>query len=277
MADTARRFEGRVAVVTGSARGIGAAIARRFAREGAHVVVADIDAEGAQSTANEITSGGDVAIGVHADVSQAADVIELARIANDAFGTVDTLVNNAGDVTITRHFLDSDEEWWDHFIDTNLKSQYLCIRRFAPQMVGAGGGCIINMSSGGATRSHRGMVAYDASKGGIEALTRGLALELAPYGIRVNSLVPGLIATNPSHLLPESRAMRDATVPLGRGGLAEDLAGPAFFLASSDAAYVTGASLVVDGGVLVQQRSPQVETFPVSMFPSIEDILGKSQ
>ena len=120
------------------------------------------------------------------------------------------------------------------------------------------------------------MVAYDASKGGIEALTRGLALELAPYGIRVNSLVPGLIATNPSHLLPEARALRDATVPLGRGGLAEDLAGPAYFLASNDAAYVTGASLVVDGGVLVQQRSPQVETFSVSNFPSVESVVGKS-
>lgn len=276
MSENAKRFEGRVVVVTGSARGIGSAIARRFAREGANVVVADIDAEGAQTTANEIVAEGYAAIGVHADVSQAADVDQLARFSNEAFGTVDTLVNNAGDVTITKHFLDSDEEWWDHFIDTNLKSQYLCIRRFAPQMVEAGVGCIINMSSGGATRSHRGMVAYDASKGGIEALTRGLALDLAPYGIRVNSLVPGLIATNSSHLLPEARALRDATVPLGRGGLAEDLAGPALFLASSDAAYVTGASLVVDGGVLVQQRSPQVETFPVSMFPSIESIVGKS-
>src|SRR5665213_976738 len=276
MPETGKPFEGRVAVVTGSARGIGAAIAMRFAREGARVVVADIDADGAQTTAQKIVSEGGEALGVHADVSKAGDVDQLARAANEAFGVVDTLVNNAGDVTISRHFLDSDEEWWDHFIDTNLKSQYLCIRRFAPQMVEAGRGCIINMSSGGATRSHRGMVAYDASKGGIEALTRGLALELAPYGIRVNSLVPGLIATNPSHLLPEARALRDATVPLGRGGLAEDLAGPAYFLASDDAAYVTGASLVVDGGVLVQQRSPQVETFPVSIFPSVESVVGKS-
>jgi len=276
MPETGKSFEGRVAVVTGSARGIGAAIAMRFAREGARVVVADIDADGAHTTAQKIVSEGGEALGVHADVSKAGDVDQLARAANEAFGVVDTLVNNAGDVTISRHFLDSDEEWWDHFIDTNLKSQYLCIRRFAPQMVEAGRGCIINMSSGGATRSHRGMVAYDASKGGIEALTRGLALELAPYGIRVNTLVPGLIATNPSHLLPEARALRDATVPLGRGGLAEDLAGPAYFLASDDAAYVTGASLVVDGGVLVQQRSPQVETFPVSIFPSVESVVGKS-
>jgi len=276
MPETGKPFEGRVAVVTGSARGIGAAIAMRFAREGARVVVADIDADGARTTAQDIVSEGGEALGVHADVSKAGDVDQLARAANEAFGVVDTLVNNAGDVTISRHFLDSDEEWWDHFIDTNLKSQYLCIRRFAPQMVEAGRGCIINMASGGATRSHRGMVAYDASKGGIEALTRGLALELAPYGIRVNSLVPGLIATNPSHLLPEARALRDATVPLGRGGLAEDLAGPAYFLASNDAAYVTGASLVVDGGVLVQQRSPQVETFSVSNFPSVESVVGKS-
>jgi 3-oxoacyl-[acyl-carrier protein] reductase len=276
MTENCKRLEGRVAVVTGSARGIGAAIARRFAQEGAKVVVADIDGDGASATARDIVDHGGAAIGLYADVSKSKDVDVLANEANAAFGSVDTLVNNAGDVTITRHFLDADEEWWDHAIDTNLKSQFFCIQRFAPQMVESGGGCIINMSSGGATRSHRGMVAYDASKGGIEAMTRGLALELAPYGIRVNTIVPGLIATNPNHLLPEARALRDATVPLGRGGLAEDLAGPAVFLASTDAAYVTGASLVVDGGLLVQQRSPQAETFPVSTFPSVEKILGRT-
>ncbi len=136
-----------------------------------------------------------------------------------------------------------------------------------------GGGCIINMSSGGATRSHRGMVAYDASKGGVEALTRALALELAPYAIRVNSLVPGLIVTRPEHAEPVADERRAQTVPLGRGGRPSDLAGPAAFLASEDAAYMTGTTVVVDGGVLVQQRSPQVETFPVAEFPSLEEII----
>ena len=150
---------------------------------------------------------------------------------------------------------------------------YITCRLVAPMMAKAGGGAIINMSSGGASRSHRGMVAYDASKGGVEAMTRALALELAPYGIRVNALVPGLIVSRPEWLADTAAAKRrDETVPLGRGGMPADLGGPAAFLASEDAAYVTGACLVVDGAVLVQQRSPQVETFPLDRYPSIADI-----
>ena len=135
-------------------------------------------------------------------------------------------MNNAGDVTTLRHFLDSDPDWWDRMVRTNLTSHYLCTRGVAGLMAAAGGGCVINMSSGGANRSHRGMVAYDATKGAIEAMTRSLALDLAPYGIRVNALVPGLIATNPAHLEPAARKLRDETIPLGRGGTPEDLAGP---------------------------------------------------
>ncbi len=266
---TQGRLHDQTAIVTGAGRGIGAAIAERFAAEGACVVVADMNAETAGETAERIVANGGQALGVQANVSQADEVDRLVEASNEAFGTVDTLVNNAGDVTVMRHFLDADESWWDHFLTTNLKSQYLCIARIAPQMVEAGKGSIINMSSGGATRAHRGMVAYDASKGGVEGMSRSLALDLGPYGIRVNALVPGLIATRPSHLEPEARARRDNTVPIGRGGLAADMAGPALFLASSDAAYVTGATLVVDGGVLVQQRSPQVEVFPLSEFPAV--------
>ncbi len=262
-----RRLADRVAVITGAAHGIGEAIAARFAAEGARVVIGDLDEEGAKATAERIASVGGTVIGLGVDVSRSADVAGLVSGAVDTFGGVDILVNNAGDVTTQRHFLETDEAWWDHFLDTNLKSQYLCCRAAAPVMVRSGRGCIINMSSGGATRSHRGMVAYDASKGGVEAMTRALALELAPYGIRVNALVPGLIATRAEHLEPAARTLRDETVPLGRGGAPQDLAGPAVFLASADAAYVTGTTLVVDGGVLVQQRSPQVETFPVNADP----------
>jgi NAD(P)-dependent dehydrogenase (short-subunit alcohol dehydrogenase family) len=268
MTQTSARLDGHIAMITGAARGIGQAIANRFAAEGAKIVLADIDADGVEAAAFKIGQAGGDAIGIRADVSQATEVDRLVEAANSAFGTVDTLVNNAGDVTVQRHFLDADEAWWDHFLDVNLKSQFLCIKRIAPGMVSAGRGSIINMSSGGANRAHRGMVAYDASKGGIEAMSRALAIELAPYGIRVNSLVPGLIATNPSHLEPAAKKRRDETVPLGRGGTADDMAGPALFLASDDAAYVTGATLVVDGGVLVQQRSPQVEVFPLSKYPA---------
>jgi NAD(P)-dependent dehydrogenase (short-subunit alcohol dehydrogenase family) len=124
------------------------------------------------------------------------------------------------------------------------------------------------MSSGGASKAHRAMAAYDASKGGVEAVTRAMAVDLAPYGIRVNCLVPGLIRTyDISDNLADERG---AVVPMARLGTAEELAGPAAFLASSDAAYVTGAALVVDGGVLVQQRSPPVEVYPVTRFPVVE-------
>ena len=262
-------LQGKVAIVTGAAHGIGYAIAHRYAAEGASVVIADINAEGAAEAAATITSSGGRALAVAADVGVRADVDRVVDAAVDTFGTVDILVNNAGDVSTLRHFLDGDEEWWDNMIRTNLKGHYLFIRRVVDIMVAARGGTIINMSSGGANRSHRGAVGYDASKGAIEAMTRSLAIELAPYGIRVNALVPGLIATHPAHLAPGPRQLRDETVPLGRGGRAEDLAGPAVFLASADAEYVTGICLVVDGGVLVQQRSPQVEVFGLDKFPRV--------
>ncbi len=272
MTQAPARFSGRVALVTGSAHGIGEAIARRFADEGAAVVIADIDEAAAVLTAKDIEVAGGRAIGLGVDVGKSDSVNQMIDRTLDAYGTVDILVNNAGDVTISKHFLQTDEAWWDHFLDTNLKSMYLTCRRIAPLMAKRGSGAIINMSSGGATRSHRGMVAYDASKGGVEALTRSLALELAPYGIRVNAIVPGLIVTRPEHAEPVADKRRADTVPMGRGGTPADLAGPAAFLASDDAAYMTGSVVTVDGGVLVQQRTPQVETFPVSNYPPVEAI-----
>ncbi|ULN45486.1 glucose 1-dehydrogenase [Mycolicibacterium goodii] len=260
------RLADRVAIITGAGRGIGAAIAKRYAAEGAKVVIADIDKTVAEETAQAIVDSGGEAVSVAGNVGISADVDAVFDVALLEFSTVDILVNNAAESRILKHFLDTDEQWWDHYLTTNLKSQYLCLRKAAPIMARQKRGSIINLSSGGATRSHRGMVAYDASKGGIEALTRSTALELAPYGVRVNALVPGLIATNPDEAT-ESLRRRDQTVPLGRGGTADDLAGPAVFLASDDAQYVTGTRLVVDGGVLVQQRSPQAEVFPVDQFP----------
>src|SRR6478609_9342201 len=257
----------QVAVVTGAANGIGNAIARRYAAEGASVVIADLDADAGEAATAQIRDAGGAALSVACDVGLPEDVDRVVQTAVSRFGGIDILVNNAGDVVTLRHFLDGDEQWWDAMIRTNLKGHYLFINRVAPIMVAAGHGVIINMSSGGANRSHRGAVAYDASKGAIEAMTRSLALELAPYGIRVNALVPGLIATRPEHLAPVAKKRRDDTIPLGRGP--DDLAGPTVFLASADAEYVTGRCLVVDGGVLVQQRSPQVEVFGLDHFPRI--------
>jgi NAD(P)-dependent dehydrogenase (short-subunit alcohol dehydrogenase family) len=267
------RLVGKVAIVTGGGRGIGAAICRRYAIEGAKVVVADIEADTARETVRQIVDGGDEAIAVATDVSDGAQVAHLVAETLRVYGSVNILVNNAAIVrAAARHFLEADEVWWDWILATNLKGHFLCALHVARHMARNGGGTIITMSSGGATRAHRGMVAYDASKGGIEAMTRALALDLAPYGIRVVGLVPGLIVPARETTDPEVLAKTDATVPLGRAGVPDDLAGPAVFLASEDARYISGSFLTVDGGVLFQQRSPQIETFPLERFPEISAV-----
>lgn len=262
------KLAGKIAVVTGSGRGIGAAIATRYAQEGAKVVVCDIDDDNANAVAEQIRADGGEAIAVRTDVSDKADVDALIATTLDTFGGLHVMLNNAGIVAAAvKHVLEADVEHFDKVIAANLRGHYMCSVAAAHHMARHGGGVIITMSSGGATRAHRGMTAYDASKGGIEALTRALALDLAPYNIRVVGLVPGLIAPDGA---PQEKLDRTAaTVPLARAGKSEDLAGPAVFLASDDAAYVTGSFVIADGGVLFQQRSPEIETFPVSNFPAI--------
>ena len=247
-----RRLDGKVAIVTGAGRGIGRGIAERFAQEGARVVVNDLDAAAAEEAAAAIG-----ATAVAADVSSAADV---ARLFEAAPGPVDVIVNNAGLTDVSRHVLDGDEAWWDEILGVNLKGQFLCALRAAGIMSERGGGAIVNVSSVGATAAHRGMVAYDASKGGVEAMTRALAVDLAPYGIRVNALAPGDIEVRSA--APDDAEPRARTVPLGRIGRPADLAGPAVFLASDDARYVTGVTIAVDGGLTAQLRPPQVDPPP---------------
>jgi NAD(P)-dependent dehydrogenase (short-subunit alcohol dehydrogenase family) len=257
-----KRFIKKVVIITGAGHGIGRAVAERFAAEGAHVVVNDINEPLAQAAANAI--GGHAII---ADVSVKSQVDAMFDTILGRFGTIDVLVNNAGDIKAERHFLEGDEAWWDHVLDVNLKGAFLCSLRAAKIMAPKGSGSIISMSSGGATKAHRGNVAYDASKGGIEAMTRAMALDLAPYGIRVNAVVPGVIRTY--NITEEAAVERGKVVPLGYVGTAEDLAGPTVFLASEDARYITGTTLVVDGGVLAQQRSTPVDIFPLSRFPKV--------
>jgi NAD(P)-dependent dehydrogenase (short-subunit alcohol dehydrogenase family) len=261
------RFDDTCVLVTGAGHGIGRAAAERFASEGARVGVNDIDAERAAETVAAI---GDRAIPLVGDVGSQEDVTRMVGELVDAFGPVDVLVNNAALATYEatiRHFLEGDLGWWERIIRTNLTSVFLCSQAVAMSMARRRRGAIIHMSSGGATHAHRAMASYDAAKGGIEALTRSMALDLAPYGVRVNYVVPGLIRTY--DISDELAAERGQVVPLQRLGTAEDMAGPIVFLASDDARYMTGSGVVVDGGVLVQQRSAPVDIFPVSQYPEV--------
>ena len=204
---------------------------------------------------------------VACDVADEAAVDALFALAGEAFGPLDVLVNNAALTATERHFLEADRTWWDRILAVNLTGSFETCLRAARIMAPLRRGSIINVSSGAAQRAHRGNAAYDATKGGIDAFTRALALDLGPYGIRVNGLVPGSIDSK--GMAPDLKALRGETIPLQRVGDTTDMAGPAVFLASDDAAYVSGHLLVVDGGLLAQQRSPQVDIFPLSRFPDV--------
>ncbi len=263
-------LRGKVVLVTGAGRGIGRAIAERFAGAGSAVAVNDVEAGSADATALAINDAGGAAMAAPADVSDSAQVGAMVDSVMAAHGRVDVLVNNAGIVSPMLHFLEADEEWWRRIIDVNLTGHFLVSHPVARIMAEQGGGSIVNMSSGGATRAHRSFTAYDATKGGIEALTRAMALDLGPYNVRVNALVPGAIDT--SGMTAGERALRGENVPLGRIGEPLDMTGAALFLASDEAAYITGETLRVDGGMLAQQRSATVDIVPPSTFPAVEDL-----
>jgi NAD(P)-dependent dehydrogenase (short-subunit alcohol dehydrogenase family) len=263
----AGRLTGKVAIVTGAAKGIGRAIAERYGAEGATVVVSDIDTAGADAVAAHIEGAGGKAVAITTDVSRKDSVDALYDEVLQRFGAVDVVVNNAGLTATERHFLEGDEAWWDKIHAVNLKGTFLSGLRAAQHMARHGGGAIINVSSGGATRAHRGNAAYDATKGGIEALTRAMAVDLAPYGIRVNALIPGSIDSR--GMAPEVKKERGQAIPMGRVGEPEEMSGAAVFLASDDAGYVTGQMIAVDGGILAAMRSPQADIFPLSKYPRV--------
>ena len=261
---------GKVVLVTGAGAGIGKAIAERFAAAGSAVAVNDVNAEDAEAVAAGINAAGGTAMATPADVSNAEQVGTMIDAVMAAHGTIDVLVNNAGLVSPMLHFFEADEAWWRRIIDVNLTGHFLVSHPVARIMAKSGGGSIINMSSGGATKAHRSFTAYDATKGGIEALTRAMALDLGPYNIRVNALMPGSIDT--SGLGIDDRILRGENVPLGRIGEASDMTGAALFLASDDATYITGDVLKIDGGMTAQQRSATVDIMPPSDFPKLEDL-----
>lgn len=260
-AEVEKRLIGKVAVVTGSSQGIGRGIAERLAAEGARVVINGRRADALAGVAAALRGSGAEVLAVAADVGVREDVDRLFAETLAAFGGVDVLVNNAALTGQSAHFLEMDEELWDATLRTNLKSAYFCSHRAANLMVDQDRpGSIICISSFGATRSHRGLAAYDASKGGMEAFTRAIAVDLAPFGIRANVVGPGPIHTDMHDRrgLAEAR-QRAQTVPLGRAGDPREVAAAVAFLACDEASFITGQTLYVDGGMLAQLRPPQLD------------------
>jgi NAD(P)-dependent dehydrogenase (short-subunit alcohol dehydrogenase family) len=246
-----RRLEDKVALVTGGGAGIGRAVAETFAREGAHVVIADLDGEAAREVAEAIIKSNGSARAQVADVSSTDDVKALMEAIGAAFGRLDVLVNNAG-VGERADFRNLDDEAWDRVWQVNLDGTVRCAREAFPLLKASGKAAIINLSSVMATKHTRQMSVYSATKGAVAALSRSLAVEYAPYGIRVNHLCPGYVETALIGRYTANPAIRKALLgqtPLRRFGTPQDIANAALFLASDEAAYITGAGLHVDGGM----------------------------
>ena len=245
-----RRLEDKVAIVTGSSRGIGKAIAERFAAEGAKVTVNWVGREHeAQAVVDSISKGGGEALSVRADVSRSSDVKNLVRATVDHFGRVDILVNNAG-VMVTKSVLETTEDDWNDTIDVNLKGAYLCSKEVAPIMLRQQAGKIIMMSSNSGLYHPSAMrfTEYVTSKAGMNGLTKALALALGPH-ITVNAICPGWIKTDMiADTDPEVEQRILAETALGRWGTTDDVAGAAVFLASKEADFITGELLIVAGG-----------------------------
>ncbi|MEL7562327.1 3-oxoacyl-[acyl-carrier-protein] reductase [Dehalogenimonas sp. 4OHTPN] len=244
-----RRLEGKVAVVTGAGRGIGAAIARRFAAEGASLVLNSLS-DSASKIADEINAAGGKAVPVQGNVSTAAEAVRVIEAASASFGRLDILINNAG-ITRDGLLLRMSEEDWDAVLDTNLKSVYLCCRAaLRPMLKSRGGGRIINLSSVIGLSGNAGQANYAASKAGIIGFTKSLAKELASRQVTVNAIAPGFIVTDmTAGMTGEAKEALLARIPLGSLGAAEDIAAAAVFLASEEARYITGQTLTVDGGM----------------------------
>ena len=245
------RFQRRVAIITGSGSGLGRVLAHRFAAEGAAVVVADVVEQDATTVADEISGVGGRSLAQTTDVTNAADVDAMVEAAREAFGSVEILVNNAAKAT-DADFLDVSEEVWDEDVAIALKGSFLCSQAVLGDMTENRSGVILNISSVNAL-AYFGNEAYSAAKAGILNLTRSLAVRYGPFGVRVNAIAPGTLRT-PAW---EQRRQKDPDVfgriakwyPLGRIGEPEDVAGAALFLASDEAAWISGTVLPIDGGL----------------------------
>ena len=256
------RLAGRTALVTGAGGGIGRQVAELFAREGARVVVADLDEAAGAATAEAIAAAGGQARFVATDVARSASVRAAVDEAERHFGALHILMNNAGIFPdADSNPVDTPEEVWDRVLDVNLKGVFLGCKHGIPALLRAGGGAIVNTASfvavmGAATPQ----IAYTASKGGVLALTREIAVPYARQGIRANALCPGPVNTPLLEGLlrdPRARARRMVHIPMGRLAEADEVARAALFLASDDAAYVNGATFLVDGGISAAYTTPE--------------------
>ncbi len=247
-------LEGKVALVTGASSGIGKAIALELGRQGADVAVTyHLHGQAAAEVVDELKRDGHQAIAVQADVSKAADIRRMVQETVDQLGKIDVLVNSAG-IEEKEPFLDKTEEEWDRVLGTDLKGPFLCMQAVARGMVGRNeGGVIVNISSVHEDIPFPGYASYCAAKGGLRMLCRDLALELAPYHIRVLNVAPGAFATPINRQTlenPEKRAELLREIPLGRIGEPEEVAKMVAYLASDDASYITGTTVVIDGGLM---------------------------
>ena len=245
-------LKGKVAIITGGKRGIGKAIALAFAEAGASVAICSrITQDGKlQAAADEIKSLGHAALAVQADVSQLADVNNMVQKAMEKFGAIDILVNNAA-VSTHRPLMDTSESDWDELMSVDLKGYYLCAQAVGRVMMQQNRGNIINIASRLGMTATSTMGAYSIAKAGEIMLTRVLALELASYHVRVNAIAPGLVETDGSAYLwrqPELKKQLESEIPLGRIALPSDVAAAALFLASDASSYITGHTIVIDGG-----------------------------
>jgi NAD(P)-dependent dehydrogenase (short-subunit alcohol dehydrogenase family) len=245
------RLDGKVAWVTGASRGLGRTLAFAFAGAGAAVLLTARSADALGELADELRDGGvDVAV-VAGSVSDATAIAAAIDAAGERWGRLDVLVNNAG---ISPSFVRAerlDMDVWRDVLDVNLSAPLVCARAALPLMEAAGGGSIVNVSSVHGARAHERLIAYAASKGGVEMVTRTLAVEWAPRGIRVNSVAPGYLETEMTVGLREHERWRSALlerIPLGRFGTTDEVAGAVLFLAGDASRYVTGTTLFVDGG-----------------------------